>query len=89
MLSGDQLIPATIQFFIALFYGIAGTSAWRGRRTGAVAVLVLVILDSLLEFALIGGTDAHAIVNLAAFILAIGGVRGAFAYARFVKADGA
>lgn len=86
ILSGDQLIPATIQFFIALVYGAAGTSAWRGRRTGAAGVLVLVVLDTFLEFALIGGYDAHLIVNLVALILAIGGVRGAWAHARFAAA---
>jgi hypothetical protein len=86
VLSGDQLIPATIQFFIALAYGFAGTRAWKGSRAGAVTVLMLVILDSLLELALVGGTDVHALVNLAAFILAVGGVRGAFACARHERA---
>lgn len=84
--SGDMLIPATIQLFFALIYAGLATANWKGSRAAAITILVLVLLDMLIVTTRVSGFDAQTVVQMIPLILAIGGVRGAFAYARFVKA---
>ena len=84
--SGDMLIPATIQLFFALIYAGLATANWKGSRAAAVAILVFVLFDMLVVATRVGAVDLQAVLQLVPLVLAIGGVRGAFAYARFVKA---
>lgn len=84
--SGDMLIPATIQLFFAVIYAGLGTANWKGSRAAAITILILVILDTLIVTTRVSGFDAQAVIQLVPLILAIGGVRGTFAYGRFVKA---
>jgi hypothetical protein len=83
--SGDMLIPATIQLFFALIYAGLATASWKGSRAAAVGILVFVLFDMLVVTARVSGFDLQATVQLIPLILAIGGVRGTFAYGRFVK----
>jgi len=84
--SGDRLIPATIQLFFALIYAGLATANWKGSRTAAIGILIFVMFDMLVVTARVSGFDVQATIQLIPLILAIGGVRGAFAYERFVKA---
>ena len=83
--SGDMLIPATIQLFFALIYAGLATASWKGSRAAAVGILVFVLFDMLVVTTRVSGFDLQATVQLIPLILAIGGVRGTFAYGRFVK----
>ncbi|MDA0787374.1 MAG: hypothetical protein O3B37_13895 [Proteobacteria bacterium] len=84
--SGDRLIPATIQLFFALIYAGLATANWKGSRASAVAILIFVLFDMFVVTTRVRGFDVQAIVQMIPLLLAIGGVRGTFAYARFVKA---
>mgnify|MGYP004230839543 CR=1 FL=1 len=84
--SGDMLIPATIQLFFAVIYAGLATANWKGSRAAAITILFLVILDMLVVTTRVSGLDAQVVIQLLPLILAIGGVRGTFAYSRFVKA---
>ena len=91
--SGARLIPATLQLFFALIYVGLATANWKGSRTAAVAILVFILFDMFVVMSRSYHGDLQsllqriqAIVQLVPLLLAIGGVRGAFAYARFVKA---
>ncbi|MEK9707047.1 MAG: hypothetical protein VW618_04430 [Alphaproteobacteria bacterium] len=79
--SGDALIPATIQLFVAFAYGALATYAWRASRGAIVTMLILLVLDTLLVMARVRGLDPQFAVHLIALILALGGARGAFAHA--------
>ena len=83
--SGDRLIPATIQLFFALIYAGLATANWKGSRAAAIGILVFVLFDMLVVTTRVSGFDLQATVQLIPLILAIGGVRGTFAYGRFVK----
>jgi hypothetical protein len=83
--SGDRLIPATIQLFLALIYAGLATASWKGSRAAAIGILVFVLFDMLVVTTRVSGFDLQATVQLIPLILAIGGVRGTFAYKRFVK----
>mgnify|MGYP004000775709 FL=1 len=89
--SGDRLIPATIQLFFALIYAGLATANWKGSRASAVTILVLVLFDMFVVMSRTQGFDLQPIAQLQALfqmiplLLAIGGVRGTFAYARFAK----
>ena len=85
-ISGDALIPATIQLFLALLYGALGTYSWRGSRTAAWSLLLLLVLDTLLLLARVPELGAQFAVHLAAIILAVGAVRGAIADRRLARA---
>lgn len=85
-ISGDALIPAMLQIFLAFFYGALATYTWRGSRAAAITMLVLLILDTLLVILRVGDLDPQVAVHLLAIILAIGGTRGAIARATFEKA---
>ncbi len=84
--SGDRLIPATIQLFFALIYAGMATANWKGSRASAVAILIFVLFDMFVVTTRVSGFDVQAIVQMIPLLLAIGGVRGTFAYARFAKA---
>lgn len=84
--SGDRLIPATIQLFFALIYAGLATANWKGSRASAVTILVLVVFDMFVVTSRVEGFDLQALVQMIPLLLAIGGVRGTYAYARFVKA---
>jgi hypothetical protein len=84
--SGDRLIPATIQLFFALIYAGLATTNWKGSRASAVTILFFVLFDMFIVTSRIKGFDVQTIVQMIPLLLAIGGVRGTFAYARFVKA---
>lgn len=83
--SGDRLIPATIQLFFALIYAGLATANWKGSRASAIAILIFVLFDMLVVTTRVRGLDVQALVQMIPLLLAIGGVRGTFAYARFVK----
>jgi hypothetical protein len=89
---GDRLIPATIQLFFALIYAGLATANWKGSRAAAVAILVLVLFDMFVVTSRVHEVDLQATLQriqattlLIPLVLAIGGVRGVFAYARFIK----
>jgi hypothetical protein len=89
---GDRLIPATIQLFFALIYAGLATANWKGSRAAAIAILVLVFFDMFVVTSRVHEVDLQATLQriqatvlLIPLLLAIGGVRGIFAYARFVK----
>ncbi|MBN43505.1 MAG: hypothetical protein CL573_08480 [Alphaproteobacteria bacterium] len=83
--SGDWLIPATIQLFFALIYGGLATANWKGSRVAAVTILIFVLFDMFVVMSRVDGFDLQAIIQFVPLLLAVGGVRGAFAYAQFVK----
>lgn len=83
--SGDRLIPATIQLFFALIYAGLATANWKGSRAASTSILVFVIFDMFVVTSRVKGFDVQTIVQMIPLLLAIGGVRGVFAYARFVK----
>lgn len=90
--SGDRLIPATIQLFFALIYAGLATANWKGSRAAAIAILVLVLFDMFVVTSRVHEIDLQATLQrvqatilLIPLLLAIGGVRGIFAYARFAK----
>lgn len=83
--SGDRLIPATIQLFFALVYAGLATANWKGSRAATIAILVFVIFDMFVVATRVRGFDLQAVIQMIPLLLAIGGVRGTFAYARFVK----
>ncbi len=90
---GDRLIPATIQLFFALIYVGLATANWKGSRTAAITILVLVLFDMFVVTSRVHEVDLQATLQriqatvlLVPLLLSIGGVRGVFAYARFVKA---
>ena len=90
---GDRLIPATIQLFFALIYVGLATANWKGSRAAAIAILVLVLFDMFVVTSRVHEVDLQATLQriqatvlLVPLLLAIGGVRGTFAYGRFVKA---
>lgn len=85
--SGDRLIPATIQLFFALIYAGLATANWKGSRAAAITILIFVLFDMFVVTSRVSGFDVQAIVQMIPLLLAIGGVRGVFAYARFVKAS--
>lgn len=85
-ISGDELWPGIIQLFLALLYGAFATYGWRGSRGALAGMVVLLILDTLVVLIRIKGFDPQVAVHLAAIILAIGGMRGAFACNAFEKA---
>ena len=84
-ISGDALIPATIQLFIALFYGSLGTYCWRGSRTAAWTLLVVLVVDTMLLLARVPDLGPQLAVHVLALILAIGAVRGALAARRLAR----
>lgn len=84
--SGDRLIPATIQLFFALIYAGLATANWKGSRAATITILVLVMFDMFVVTSRVQGFDLQAVLQMIPLLLAIGGVRGTFAYARFVKA---
>lgn len=93
---GDRLIPATIQLFFALIYAGLATANWKGSRAAAIAILVFVLFDLLVVTTRTHEVELQAIyqrvqatILLIPLLLSIGGVRGVFAYARFVKAGAA
>ena len=88
-ISGDELWPGVIQLFLALLYGALATYSWRGSRGAIVGMVSLLVLDTLVVLIRIKGFDPQVAVHLAAIILAIGGMRGAFARDAFEKADNA
>jgi uncharacterized membrane protein YhaH (DUF805 family) len=79
-ISGDELIPAMLQIFLAFFYGALATYTWRKSRAAAITLLVLLILDTLLVLLRVGDLDPQVAAHLFAIILAIGGARGAIAH---------
>ncbi len=81
-ISGDALIPATIQLFLALLYGALGTYCWRGSRVAAWTLLVVLVLDTLLLLARVPEPGPQLAVHVFAMILAIGAVRGSAASRR-------
>ena len=83
VISGDALWPAMIQLVIAFFYGAFATYAWKESRAAILGMLAFLALDSLILATRVGGLDLQAVAHLAAFILAFGGMRGAFAHAAF------
>lgn len=83
--SGDSLIPATIQLFVAFAYGALATYAWRASRGAIVTMLVLLLLDTFVVMLRVRGFDPQFAVHLIALILALGGARGAFAHAAFQR----
>lgn len=85
-ISGDALLPAMIQIFLAFFYGALATYTWRDSRAAVITMLVLLVLDTFLVSLRVGDLDPQIAVHLMAIILAIGGVRGAVARTAFRKA---
>ena len=83
--SGDRLIPATIQLFFALIYAGLATANWKGSRAAAIGILIFVLFDMLVVTSRVQGFDLQTLIQMIPLLLAIGGVRGTFAYARFVK----
>lgn len=85
-ISGDALMPAMIQIFLAFFYGALATYAWRDSRAAIVTMFVVLVLDTLLVSLRVAHLDPQIAIHLLAIILTIGGVRGAFALTAFRKA---
>ena len=86
VISGDALWPAMIQLFISFFYGALATYAWRSSRAAIVTMLILLTLDTLIVITKVDGFDPQTGIHVMAIILAIGGMRGAFALAVFKRA---
>ncbi|MEK9833213.1 MAG: hypothetical protein VW453_11530 [Rhodospirillaceae bacterium] len=69
----------------ALIYAGLATANWKGSRAAAIGILVFVLFDMLVVTTRVSGFDLQATVQLIPLILSIGGVRGTFAYGRFMK----
>ena len=77
MASPAPVAAALIQIGVGAVYLILARVAFRRSRVVSIAILVLIILDALLELLLSRGFGLNHVVLIAAFVLAVGGLRGA------------
>lgn len=86
LFAGMPVGPAIFQLAVGFVYVVLAVATWRGERIASVVLPALVVLEALVELAVLGRLRWFAVVHLAVLILAIGGVRGTFALARFRRA---
>ena len=78
MLAGPAPIgPALVQLAFGFVYIVLAVVAFRRSRIASIAVLALVVFEILIEFAFALGLRFNLVILALAFVLAVGGLRGA------------
>ena len=78
LLSASELVgPGLVQLGFGFAYILLASLAFRRSRVASVAILVLIVFEILVEIVFALGLRFNLVILAAAFVLAIGGLRGA------------
>lgn len=77
--ASDLLGPGLLQLGFGFVYIILASLAFRRSRVASIAILGLIAFEILVEFVFALGLRFNLIILAVAFVLAVGGLRGAHA----------